>query len=136
MVPVVIGGIFAVAGGVVAIVMSNSKQSAQSKANAAEESITKAGGTSCVPPTPMSLQGLAGACTAYKNDNQDINTDATIGNVAIGVGAGALAITLIYYLAADKGGEPAQSSSSLFKRATLAPEVGRSTGGLSLTTTF
>ncbi len=136
MVPVVIGGIFAVAGGVVAIVMSNSKQSAQSKANAAEESITKAGGTSCVPPTPMSLQGLAGACTAYKNDNQDINTDATIGNVAIGVGAGALAITLIYYLAADKGGEPAQSSGSLFKHTILTPEVGRSTGGLSLTTTF
>jgi hypothetical protein len=136
--PVIIGGAFAIAGGVVAGVMLNSKQAAQSKAKNLEHNIESAGGISCEPPTPSTLGNLAQACQSYIGDNNDINTDATIGNIALGVGAGALAITIIYYLAADKGGDSTSSgqSSSLLKNATLLPEIGPSNGGLSFTAAF
>jgi hypothetical protein len=138
-VPVIVGAVFAVAGGVVAGVMLNSKQSAQAKATALDQNITAAGGKSCVPTAyPPTLGNLQQACNSYISDNNDINKDATAGNVALGVGIGALAITVIYYLAADKGGDSASSARSrtLFKSATLVPEVGPSNGGLSLTAEF
>jgi hypothetical protein len=136
--PVIIGGIVAVAGGVVAGVMLNSKQSAQAKATSLQQNITMAGGVSCDPPTPGNLGNLAQACASYKSDVTDINNDATVGNVALGVGIGALAITVIYYLAADKGGDSASSAQSggLFKSATLVPDVGPYNRGLSLTAEF
>jgi hypothetical protein len=139
MVPVVVGGVIAIAGGVVAGVMLNSKQAAQNKASALAQNIQSHGGTSCEPPTPANLGNLVQACQSYISDNNDINTDATVGNIALGVGAGALAITIIYYLAADKGGGDSTSSAQSrgwLQGATLVPELGRSTGGLSFTAPF
>jgi Tfp pilus assembly protein PilF len=136
--PVVVGVTLAIAGGVVAGVMAHSKQAAQSKALGLEQNIKNAGGVSCVPPTPATLGNLPEACASYISDNNDVNTDATIGNIALGVGVGALALTVIYYLAADKGGDSASSGQSpgVFKDARLTPEVGRSTGGLSFSAQF
>jgi hypothetical protein len=143
LVPAIVGGIVVIAGGVVAGVMVNSKQTAQSKANATEANITNNGGKSCVPPTPSMLQGLAQACQSFKSDTQDINTDATIGNVAVGVSGVALAVTIVYYVIAAVHNDSASSAQSsggattgFFKGAVLTPEVGRQTGGLSFTASF
>jgi len=143
LVPAIVGGIVVIAGGVVAGVMLNSKQTAQSKANATAANITTNGGKSCVPPTPSTLQGLAQACQSFKSDTQDINTDATIGNVAVGVGGVALAATIVYYVIAAVHNDSASSAQSgggattgFFKGAVLTPEVGRQTGGLSFTASF
>ena len=53
------------------------------------------------------------------------NTDATVGNIAIGVGVAALAGTVIYWLVADKS----DSSSKKASRPTVVPLVGASTNG-------
>jgi len=143
LVPAVVGGIIVVAGGVVAGVMLNSKQTAQSKANATEANITSNGGKSCEPPTPSTLQGLTQACNSFISDNHDINNDATAGNVAVAVSAGALALTIAYYVIAAVHNDSASSAQSsggattgFFRGAVFTPEVGRQTGGLSFTASF
>jgi outer membrane biosynthesis protein TonB len=142
-VPAIIGGIVVVAGGVVAGVMLNSKETAQSKANATEANITSNGGKSCVPPTPSTLQGLAQACNSFISDNHDINTDATIGNIAIAVSGVALGVTIVYYVIAaathhdsTASAQSGGAAQGFFKGAVLSPEVGRQTGGLSFTASF
>jgi hypothetical protein len=153
MLPVVLGGVFAVAGGVVGLVMLNSKQQAQSQANKTESQIKMGASSAGVPPdelsckpvSPANLNNLPSACAAYITDINDVNTDARVGNIAVGVGGAALLATIIYYLAADKGGDSQAAASApagpaeitgFLKRVALTPDVGRSQGGLSFTTTF
>jgi hypothetical protein len=117
--------------------MSFSKSSAQNKANSTAANILANGGKSCTPPTPSTLMGLPEACKSFVADNNEVNSDATIGNIAIGVGVAALAGTVLYYIIAAKSGDSKGSSSaSTTTPVTLVPTVGRSTGGLSLTATF
>jgi hypothetical protein len=137
MVPVVIGTIITLAGAGVAIGMYFSKQSAQTQATDEVATIVKAGGTYCSPPTPAGLMNLANACGSLVSDNNDVNADATVGNIAIGVGAAALAGTLIYYLVADKGDDAKPSSSaSGLRRFVITPTASRYTGGLSIGASF
>jgi hypothetical protein len=130
LVPVVIGGVVVLASAGVAVGMLLAKQSAQSKATDTANEITGVGGTSCNPPSPDSLAStISGACSRFVSDNNDVNTDATIGNLAIGVGVVAAAATVVYWLLADKGDQAPSTSASL---PTLTPIVGPSTGGFSL----
>jgi hypothetical protein len=135
-VPVVIGGVVVVASVGLAIGVVVAKQSAQNKANATADQIRGHGGTSCNPPAPASLVGLTEACSQFVSDNNDVNTDATIGNIAVGVGAAALAATVIYWLVADRADETPQAPHSSFLKPTLTPIVGPSVGGLSLSGKF
>ena len=133
-VPVVIGGVLVLISAGVAVGMSVAKQSAQSKANDTANQIRNVGGTSCNPPSPDSLATtISGACARFVSDNNDVNTDATIGNLAIGVGVVAAAATVVYWLLADKGPDAPATSASL---PTLTPIVGPSTGGFSLSGHF
>jgi hypothetical protein len=56
------------------------------------------------------------ACGVLNSDNKDVNTDATIGNIFLGVGIAATVGTLIYYVAAPKKGaeesKPAEPKAS------------------------
>jgi hypothetical protein len=132
-VPVVVGGVVVVASIGLAIGVVLAKQSAQDKANATADQIRGHGGTSCNPPTPASLMGLADACNQFISDNNDVNTDATIGNIAVGVGVAALAATVIYWLVADKPDDAAHPTTGSPR---LAPFAGPSVGGLSLSGAF
>jgi len=149
MVPVYVGGVITLAGIGVAIGMSVSKDQAQSNANQTAQSIVNAGGKSCTPPTwvpgkvpnTMTPQGaaqqqqLVEACSSFMSSNDDVNTDATIGNIALGVGIVAAAGTIVYWLVADKGdAAPAHSSSATAP--VLTPIIGQSMGGLSLSGQF
>ncbi|MGH7272411.1 MAG: hypothetical protein ACREJ3_18435, partial [Polyangiaceae bacterium] len=136
MVPVVLGGVVTLLGVGVAIGMLAAKGSAQDKADSTAANIKSQGGTSCVPPTPGSLPGLADACSAFLSDNSDVNTDALIGNVALGVGVLAFAGTLIYYFVADKGVAESSPSQAALHAPTIVPWVSRTQGGLSLGTSF
>ena len=127
MVPVYVGGVIALAGVGVAVGMYVAKQQAQDNADTTAAKIRANGGTSCNPPTPMSLHGLVGACNSFVSSNNDVNTDATVGNIAMGVGIAAAAGTLVYWLVADK----AESSTHVARaRPVLSPMVGSSVGGL------
>jgi Tfp pilus assembly protein PilF len=127
MVPVYVGGAIALAGVGVAIGMYVGKQQAQDNADSTAMKIRSNGGTSCNPPTPPSLKGLSAACDSFVSSNNDVNTDATIGNIAMGIGIAAAAGTLVYWLVADKA-----DSTHARARPVLSPIVGSSVGGLLL----
>ncbi len=134
-VPVVVGGVVVVASFGLAIGVVFAKQSAQDKATTTANQIRAAGGTSCNPPAPLSLMGITEACSRFISDNNDVNTDATIGNIAVGVGVASLAATVIYWLVADKSEEGAGPPSGT-TTPKLTPIAGPSFGGLSLTGQF
>jgi len=133
-VPVVIGGVLVLTSIGVAIGMSLAKQAAQTTANDTATQIRGVGGTSCNPPAPASLVStISGACDRFVSDNSDVNTDATVGNLAIGVSVVAVAGTVLYWLLADKGDDASPTSAAL---PSLAPIAGPSVGGLSLSGRF
>jgi hypothetical protein len=137
--PVVIGGVVVAGSIAVAVTMLVSKNSAQSKATDTANQIAAHGGLSCSPVTTASgvskdtADQITQACSEYQSDNQDVNTDATVGNIAIGVGAIAAIGTVIYWLVADRKGESPSTGSAA---PVVTPIVDRSTGGLSLSGRF
>src|SRR5262249_21262259 len=90
LVPVYIGAGIAVAAGVVGVWMLASKASAQNNATATADAIKAHGGTQCpattdtIPPGG-DLAGFMAACSQFEDNNKQVNTDATIGNIAVGV---------------------------------------------------
>ncbi len=143
MAPIYVGGVLTLAGAGVAIGMSVAKGQAQNRADSTAALIRSNGGRRCSPPTydpsviahPTGAQqnSLAAACAAFTSDNNDVDTDALMGNIAVGVGAAALLGTVIYWLASSKGDDSRHSSAST---TVLVPVIGRSTGGFSLSGTF
>jgi Tfp pilus assembly protein PilF len=137
--PVIVGGVIVLGSAAVAITMLVSKSSAQSKATDTANQIAAHGGTSCSPVafaanTPTDLANeITQACSEYQSDNQDVNTDATIGNIALGVGIIAAIGTAIYWVVADRKGD---SPSSGWRAPVVSPMVDRSTGGISLSGSF
>ncbi len=130
--PVIVLGVLAVGAGVTAgLTGVYFKNQAQDNANQTAASIEsnappgQAQGVCNHPPT----SGFASACSLYTQDNNDVNTDATIGNFALGgaiaFGAGAL----LYWMFADKEYE---STAAAAPKPVVTPVVGRGFGGLSI----
>ncbi|MGH7437188.1 MAG: hypothetical protein ACRENE_16050, partial [Polyangiaceae bacterium] len=120
----------------VAIAMAIGKSAAADSQNNTAMQVLGAG-LRCDPPgpanpnqtlTPMQANALPSACSSYDSDVANQNTDATVGNIAIGVGVAALAGTVIYWLVADKSDSSPQRAQS----PTVVPLVGASTNGGSL----
>ncbi|HEV3193415.1 MAG TPA: PEGA domain-containing protein, partial [Polyangiaceae bacterium] len=87
-----------------AIAMGVAKDSAQEKANNTAADILKHGGR-CNPnggPPGLDPQALASACQVYADDNNSVNLDATVGNIAAGVAAAAFVGAVVYWIAATK----------------------------------
>jgi len=104
------------------IIMGISKNSAQSNANDLGAKIEANGGPAANP----------GAYNAYTSDLNDVNTDATLANVGLGVGIAALVGAVVYWGLASKSG----GSSALVHVPQVTPMIGHSTGGLSLGGSF
>jgi hypothetical protein len=79
---------------------------------------------SCVSP---SQPNLAIKCNALATDNDNANSDALWGNIALGVGIAATAGTIVYWLVADKHASGQHAAEPL-----LVPLFGSSLAGLSL----
>jgi hypothetical protein len=105
LVPVVIGGVLAAAGAGLAIAMAIGKSAAMDSQNTTAARI-QAAGMGCDPVSDPNNGALVNACASYDSDINNVNTDATIGNIALAVSVAALAGTILYYLVADKGGHP------------------------------
>jgi hypothetical protein len=137
LVPVVIGGVLTGASVAVAIAMLVGKNAAaDSQASTAAQ--VRSAGYQCdpamVPPTSANPQGLptaalASACASYDNDISNQNTDATVGNVAVGVGAAALLGTLIYWAVADKSSSESSGGSGRRGPAVVPVVTGTTQGG-------
>jgi PEGA domain-containing protein len=143
--PVYIGVGVALASAGVAIGALVSKNSAQNNANTELSDVRgykippyAPGGypggsaTSCNLPNgigPQDQTKLAQACTIYNGDINQVNQDATLGNIAIVVGVTAVVGTIAYGIV-----ELAHNSS--VSRLLLTPTIGRSEGGLSILGAF
>ncbi len=143
LIPVIIGGAVTLGTAGLAAAMLFSKQNAQNNANSIANQIVNAGGTSCSPPTAPAKASaqlksqITSACSQWAADNNDVNSDATVGNVALAVailaGAGEAAM-IIYWIAADHHHDDEPSKAALHP--VLTPFVGPSTGGLTLSGSF
>ena len=134
--PVWLMGGVTVAGFVTAIVMGVFKNSAQNNVNNVAAQIRAqpgANSSTCVNPTTF----FAGACSALTNDINQVNQDATAGNVAVAIGIAGAVGTAIYWLASEKNDSvsPATAAQSAPK-VTFTPTLGMRSGGLSVGGSF
>jgi tetratricopeptide (TPR) repeat protein len=129
LVPAIAFGAVAVAGFGTGIAFGAIKGSAQSNADSVATQIQQNGGGAgtCVSPTAK----FASACNAYTSDLNDVNQDATIANIGLGVGVAGLLGFVIYWVVADKDTSTAFQSVPM-----VTPLVGRTTSGLSLSGHF
>jgi hypothetical protein len=133
MLPVYIGAGVVVASAAVAIGALVAKQSAQNNANT-EANLIMSNLDTCPAPSTATIAQM-NACTNFANDNNLWNQDATVANVAVGVGVAALVGTVVYWIAAKKRGGSA-SDPATATDTKIVPVVGTSFGGLSMSTTF
>jgi hypothetical protein len=135
LVPVVVGGILTGAGAAVAIAMLVGK-SAAANAQLSTANQVRAAGDQCDPaaqppttqnPTGAPNQALASACASYDSDIANQNTDATVGNIALGVGIAAFVGTVIYWAVADKTSSSEGSTGK--KKPALVPLIGATPQG-------
>jgi hypothetical protein len=129
--PAIVLGVAAVGGFVGAGVMVGFKNQAQNQANSTAAQIVGHGGGGGTCSVPIA-QNYQQACAAYSTDNNQVNQDATAGNLLIGVGVAATVGFVVYWLLADKGG----SGSAAALHPVLEPVVGRSLSGMSLSASF
>jgi hypothetical protein len=120
-VPAVILGGVGVAGFVVGIIFAASKSSAQNNATSLGNQIIAA-----------HAEGDQTVVNQYNTDINDVNTDATVANVGIGVGIAGVVGAVLYWGLANKD----ESGSALLHAPVVTPMVGRSSGGLSFGASF
>jgi hypothetical protein len=119
---------FGVAGG-----MLYAKSSAQSKADDVAEEIRSQPGSRpgiCNSTNPAEVARFGNACKALSDNNDAVNTDALIGNIALGVGGLALASTLVYYFVAPKKQPKKAATGVAPSKPLVTPLVGQRIGGL------
>jgi hypothetical protein len=138
---IIMWSLAAVAGGVAAYTGLVAKPQAQDHANQTAASIINNAGNQtidCNNLTMAQMKTFGQACSDYNTDNNDVNLDATVANVTIGVGAGLLVGGILYWFLADKG--PKANDSGVAQNPTLQPVVvpviGRKYGAVSLTWQF
>ncbi len=112
--PVVVLGAVAVAGYAGAVLALVFKQQAQDKADQIAGTIAMHGGC---PST-----SIAPFCDAYTTDTNNVNDDATFGNIALGVGIAGTVGAFVYWLVANKG-DDARASGQPTVTATAGPNV-------------
>lgn len=132
--PVVIGGVLTAASAAVAIAMAVAKsQAADSQTSTAQQ--VNAAGLRCDPagnpsqPNMAPSPALASACASYDNDVANQNADATIGNIALGVGIAAFVGTVVYWVVGDKS-DPGSAGGA--KGPSVTPLIGATPGGANL----
>jgi hypothetical protein len=112
------------------------KNQAQNNATTVANEIIKnvpAGRTAngiCASNTPPNFQQ---ACNDYATDTNQVNQDATAGNILVGVGVAALVGGFVYWFVADKSDSV---KSGAVTKPVVVPTVGRTQTGLSVSFDF
>jgi hypothetical protein len=133
MAPVIIGGTVTLAGIVTAIVMLAVKNNAQDNANSVAAQITAHGGHNGTCTNPSTE--FAKACSTLQDDVNAVNTDATVGNIAIAVAGVAFVATAAYWLLGSKGDE-GTATRTASGSTWVAPVVTAHQGGLAVGGSF
>ncbi len=106
------------------IFMGITKNTAQSNANDLGAKILANGGLANAANQPY--------IASYNSDLNDVNTDATVANIGIGVGIAGLVGAVVYWGLASKS----DGGSAALHAPVVTPMVGRSSGGLSFGASF
>jgi hypothetical protein len=130
---VVLGGVGVVGFGI-AIGFLVSKGTAQGKADDVANQIRSHGGGNGTCANPNAE--FKDACSAFVQDNNDVNTDATIGNIGVVAGIVGLAGAAVYWVLAPKKDDAAGPGSGSLTRPVVTPLLGRSVGGLEVSGSF
>jgi hypothetical protein len=141
MVPVYGGLTVAGIGLAATIIFAVFKSDAQTKANKVAAQITDAATNPTPPTAALPTQGLCsqtgaqytrfqGACATLRDNNDKVDTNATIANVAAVVGGVGLLTAVGWYLFAPKKEDPAPAPS--VKHPTISPYAGWDGGGFVL----
>ncbi len=124
------------AGFITAVAMYFVKQSAVNNQNDVAQTIRANGGGGsanfCDNP-PTSPKDFSQICAAYNSDVNDVNADATVGNIAIAVGGLGVIGGFLYWFLADKA-EP--TSAAFITAPVITPQFGRNGGSLSVSAQF
>lgn len=142
MTPVYVGLAAAGVGLVSAVVFGAFKVDAQSKADAVAAEIRRAAGERRLPSHGVcnnsSAPEFATACATLRQNNDKVDTNATIANVSLVVMGVGLAVAGTWYLAGPKrdASKPTTGSARAPKGPSFAPHAGWGSGGFSLTGEF
>ncbi len=139
MIPVYVGGAMVGLGLVDAVLFAIFKADAQSKADAVANDIRTHKSPS--PPSnvcgpPVKSAAFAGACSALKDNNDKVDQDALFANIGVGVAVAGAVLGVGWYLLAPKKEDAAPPPSAWKKLPTIAPMLGSTNRGLSLTGEF
>ncbi len=127
-------GVAAAGGAVAAGIIKNT---AQDNANQTATNIVNSVGPAmaagaCDMPQPGSR--LATACSEFATDNNDVNVDATLGNVLVGAAVGLTVGGFLWWFLAPKErtGEASAADTPPQPKPVVTPVVGRGFGGLTV----
>jgi hypothetical protein len=135
MFPVYIGGALVVIGVADAIIFGLAKTNAQDSANQVANDIRKNNGGPgvCASTSAADQKKFGAACTALKDNNSKVDTDATLANIGIGVAIGGLVLAAGWYLFAPKKDVDA---ASLRNGPRLTPLIGGDLQGAAFGSSF
>jgi hypothetical protein len=137
MTPVWIGAGVAVVGGAVAVSMLIAKNSAQSNADSIEREIRSKGGGAgtCTSNDPATVNKFGRACAALQDNRNKVDTDATVGNIALVVAILGGATALGWLLFAPRKKDEAPEAGKLVSPP-VQPVIAPGYSGLSFSGTF
>jgi hypothetical protein len=135
MFPVYIGGALVVIGVADAIIFGLAKTNAQDSANQVANDIRKNNGGPgvCASTNANDQRKFGAACTALKDNNSKVDTDATLANIGIGVAIGGVVLAAGWYLFAPKKDATA---ASLRNGPRLTPLIGGDLQGAAFGSSF
>ncbi|WP_394827197.1 hypothetical protein [Pendulispora albinea] len=137
LVPAYVGFGVGAAGLATAVAFYFFKKSAQDAADEAAADITKNGGTrgTCVSTDPTVIARFGATCNSLRDNNDKVDTNATVGNIALGVGiAGAVFGGVWFFVAKKKNASAEKAPTTGFIRP--VPMVFSDTKGFGLEGAF
>jgi len=137
MVPVYAGGAVTVIGAGAAVLFYVFKQNALDSGRSVAHDIEQHGGNSSTCPSHTDPAKFGSACQVLNDDVDKANTDATLGNISVGVAVlGAVTAVGWYLFAPKRDASDTAPPSATWRAPTVAPMVGHGVRGLSLHAEF
>ena len=139
MIPVYVGGVMVGLGIADAVLFAVFKADAQTKADAVAHDIRTHTNPSPPPNVcgpPVKNNAFAGACSALLDNNNKVDQDALFANIGVGVAIAGAVLGVGWYLLAPKKEDAAPPPAAWKSVPKIAPMLGTTTRGLSLTGEF
>ena len=140
MYPAYIGAGVAGVGLLGTILFAAFKADAQSKADSVARQIREAAGTRatgiCTSTNDVDVKRFGGPCTTLKQNNDKVDTNATIANVSVAVLAVGATFTAVWLIVVPIVNARREHTAATITKPTITPYAGYNNGGLVLSGSF